>query len=200
MPGIRSVAPAAGTMRVGSGCLRPVEHAARAPAAAAALRQRHGHEGRAVALEAAHVEVAAGLVDGGLAAELGVDRLQAQAVRLDAAVAAALADPLVDHDLEAGPGQQAPLAVAPLLGRALLVVDEHGDARDGPQVLLRLDDVVAVASPSRPWAATMPRYLPGSSVVMMTSFTPSLSSLDATAGTGSRPVASWPPVMATAPL
>ena len=51
-----------------------------------------------------------------------------------------------------------------------------------------------------PLGSGIPRYLPGSSVVMTTSLTPSASSLPATAGTGSRPVASWPPVMATAAL
>ena len=61
-----------------------------------------GHRGerRAVALQARHVEVAARLVDAGLAAVRRVDRLHRQAVALVAAVAAALADPLVDDDAE----------------------------------------------------------------------------------------------------
>ena len=58
---------------------------------------RDGHERGAVALDAAHVEVARVLVDARLAAERSLDRVHAQAVRDVAAVAAALADGLVDH-------------------------------------------------------------------------------------------------------
>ncbi len=44
------------------------------------------------------VLVAAGLVDGALAAEFGFERLHRDAVRFDAAIAAALADQLIDDD------------------------------------------------------------------------------------------------------
>ncbi len=76
----------------------------RAGAAAAWLDQQ---ERRAVALEAGQVGVAGRLVDAGLAAELGVHRLHGQARRDLAAVAAALAHPLVDHDLLGGRRQLA---------------------------------------------------------------------------------------------
>ena len=83
----------------------------RAPARRSATRRRGGvalpspsspaydrQERRAVALEAGEVLVAGGLVDPRLAAELGLDRQDRQAGRLLAAVAAALADALVDPD------------------------------------------------------------------------------------------------------
>ena len=60
-----------------------------------------GGERRAVALQARQVEVAARLVDARLAPVRRVDRLHRQAVALVAAVAAALAHPLVDDDAEA---------------------------------------------------------------------------------------------------
>ncbi len=159
----------------------------------------HRHEGGAVTLEAAGVDVAAGLVDDRLAAELGVDRMEREAVRLDAAVAAALAHALVDHDPEAGLLHPTALALAALLGRALLIVDEHGDSVDRAQLLLGLDDAVAVHHVDTAGTLT-PRYLPGSSVVMTTRLTPSASSIAATSGTGRTPAASWPPVIATAAL
>ena len=56
------------------------------------------HEARAEALEAGIVLVAGRLVDLALAAERGLDRLDRDAVGLDAAIAAALADQLVDED------------------------------------------------------------------------------------------------------
>ncbi len=63
---------------------------------------RHRGERRAVALHAREVEVAARLVDAGLATERRVDRLHREAVALGAAVATALADPFVDDDPEVG--------------------------------------------------------------------------------------------------
>ena len=57
-----------------------------------------GDEARAEALEAGEILVAARLVDGALAAELGLDRLHRDAVRLLRAIAAALAHQLVDED------------------------------------------------------------------------------------------------------
>ena len=71
-----------------------------APDRRRAARLGDGHEGRAVAVEAGVVVVARRLVDAGLAAELGVDGLHREAVALDAAVAAALADVLVDEDAQ----------------------------------------------------------------------------------------------------
>src|SRR6202007_887155 len=65
--------------------------------AARVLSALHGDEGRAEAVEAGIVLVAARLVDRPLAAELGLQRLDRDAVRGSAAVAAAFADQRVDH-------------------------------------------------------------------------------------------------------
>ena len=53
-----------------------------------------------------------------------------------AAVAAALADALVDDDLLRRVGRLAALARAAQLGGARLVVDQHGDAGDGGELAL----------------------------------------------------------------
>ena len=103
-------------------------------------------EARAESLQAAEVLVAGGLVDAPLAAELGLDRLDGHAVAGHAAIAAALADQLVDHHALVGVGIAAMLAAAALLGGAGLVVDQGGDARHlaqpplhGVQLLARMD-------------------------------------------------------------
>src|SRR6185312_10601330 len=93
---------------------------------------------------AAVVDVAGGLVHAGLAAELGRHRLHRQAVGLATAVSAALADPLVDEYPGLRLGDLAPLALAALLGGALMVVHEHGDAWCGRENPLRLGDPGAV--------------------------------------------------------
>ena len=108
------------------------------------LLGHHGEERGAVPGEAGVVLVARGLVDLGLAAELGLDRLHRQAVGLHAAVAAAFAHPLVDDDSLGRLDHDAALAVTPLLRRALLIVDQHGGACHLGQHLLRLDDALAV--------------------------------------------------------
>src|SRR6185503_4675812 len=74
-----------------------------------------GDEARAEALEAGVVLVARGLVDRALAPVLGLEGLDRQAVRLHAAVAAALAYHLVDHHAPGGVGVLVPLAPAALL-------------------------------------------------------------------------------------
>src|SRR5262249_52970302 len=104
----------------------------------------HRDEARAVALETGEVLVARALVDAALAAELGLDRLDRNAVRLHRAVAAALTHALVDDDAPVGLGKLAALAQAARLGRAGLVVDERGDALDLAQRLLDRIQVVAV--------------------------------------------------------
>src|SRR6202035_5766078 len=78
--------------------------------AALQLRALDRDEGRAEALHAGEVLVAARLVDGALAAELGLERLHRDAVRLHAAVAAAFAHELVDDDALGGIGELAALA------------------------------------------------------------------------------------------
>ena len=99
-------------------------------------------ERRAVALDARVVEVARGLVNAGLGPQLRVDGLNRQAVALGSAVAAALAHGLVDEDALGRGGAQAPLAFASLLGRALLVVDQHRHAGRVPQGDLGLVEAV----------------------------------------------------------
>ena len=88
----------------------------------------HGHEARAEAVEAGIVLVAGGLVDHALAAPLGLHRLDGDAIGCEPAIAAALADGLVDEDALGGIGIEAPLAPAALLGRAGLIIDQHRDA------------------------------------------------------------------------
>ena len=146
-----------------------------------------GHEGerRAVTLETGHVEVAARLVDAGLAAVVRHHRLHGEAVALVAAVPAALADPFVDDDPEVRLGQLAPAAGTTLLGGAGLVVDEHGHAGDGGERFLGLDQPGAVphGDPRRRAGRSRRRRSPArSSVVTMTRWTPSRSSSCTTLG------------------
>ena len=114
-----------------------------------------GDEARAEALQAGVVLVAGVLVDAALAAELGLDRLHAQAVALHAAVAAAFADQLVDHHALGRVDHRAALAAAPLLGGAGLVVDQDRAAFDLAQLALHRVELVAVVhrrrrAPGRP--------------------------------------------------
>src|SRR6185503_9008575 len=112
------------------------------------LAARHNRdERRAVALQAGVIFVARRLVDLSLAAELGLDRLDAQAVRLRAAVAAALADRLVDEYARRRIGRFAALAQAAQLGGAGLVVDQRRHARRRAQHALGLIQPVAVPDP-----------------------------------------------------
>ena len=106
-------------------------------------RALHGHEGGAEPFEAGEVLVARGLVDGALAPEFGVDRHQRHAVRLHAAVAAALADVRVDEHAAVGVGKGALLAPPALLGRAGLDVDDGRDAGRVAQLALDLLHPVA---------------------------------------------------------
>ena len=81
----------------------------------------------------------------GLAAELGLDRLHGQAVGLHAAVAAALADPLVDHDAHRAARRPRPRLRSRRFSAAhcwswMSTVTPV----DLAQRLLRLDDPVAV--------------------------------------------------------
>src|SRR5690606_7282085 len=97
----------------------------------AQLAAFYRHEARAEALEAGVVLVARRLVDSPLATEHGLDRLDRNAGRLHVAVAATFADEFVDEHPSRGVGEAGlavdnPLAAAPLLRCAGLVVDEHG--------------------------------------------------------------------------
>ena len=109
------------------------------------LARHDGDERGTVALEAGEVLVAGGLVDVGLAAELGLDRDHREARGLLAAVAAALAYALVDPDALLRLRGLAALAVAAQLGGALLVVDQDGHALDLGELLLRGEQLLAVA-------------------------------------------------------
>src|SRR3546814_16518734 len=82
---------------------------------------------RAEAVQAGEVLVAGRLVDNPLAAQLGLDRLDRDAVRLHAAVAAALADQLVAEDALVRVGEGAALAPAALLrGTGLRSAERRG--------------------------------------------------------------------------
>ena len=94
------------------------------------LRAMHRHEGRAEALHAGEVLVAVRLVDLPLASELGLDRLHGHAVGLHGAIAAGLADEIVDDDALVRIRKLVPFAPPTLLGRAGLVVD-HAPSRPG---------------------------------------------------------------------
>ncbi|MFC7542731.1 hypothetical protein ACFQU2_29150 [Siccirubricoccus deserti] len=123
-----------------------------------------GDEGGAEALDATQILVAGALVDLALAAELGLDRLHREAVGGAGAIAAILADPRVDrhalHRLRLG----AALALAAPLRRALLVVDQHGDAGDLAQLPLHRIQVAAVVvgdALRHPLIALVPRRIVG---------------------------------------
>src|SRR5215467_15078646 len=103
----------------------------------------HRHEGRAEAVHAGEVLVAIALVDLPLTAELGLERLDRHAVARVRAVAAALANGVVDEHALGGIGEGAALAPAALLGGTGLVVDQHGEPGNVAQ--LALDGIELVA-------------------------------------------------------
>src|SRR5207248_5263468 len=75
-----------------------------------------GDEARAESLQAGIILVARGLVDGALATELGLERLDREAIRLHAAIAAAFTDHLVDDHAPGGIGKLLALSAPALLG------------------------------------------------------------------------------------
>src|SRR5690606_35654391 len=83
----------------------------------------HSDQARAEALEAGEILVAAALVDAALAAQLGLDRLHAQAVGLHGAVAATFADLFVDHHAPCQGGLGPALATSAQFSGASLLVD-----------------------------------------------------------------------------
>src|SRR5262249_33698127 len=94
--------------------------------------------------DAGKILVAVGLVDLALAAELGIERLYRDAVRRDGAIAAALADQVIDEDALGRIGIDAALAPPPLFGRAGLVVDQDRKPFDLAQFPLHLVHLAAV--------------------------------------------------------
>ena len=99
----------------------------------------------------------------------------------------------------AGVGHAA-AALAPLLGRALLVVDQHGHARHRGQLLLAVDQSVAMADLDRPAAAgpAGTGRVVGGHDDRGAPLRPAASATRP--GTGIPPTGSWPPVIATAEL
>src|ERR1700730_8327473 len=108
------------------------------------LRAVDGDEGGAETFEAAKVLVAAGLIDAALAPELGLERLHRDAIRLHAAIPAALAHELVDDHALLGSRIEPALAAPAILRRAGLIVDQHARARHGGEVPLHPHQLVAV--------------------------------------------------------
>ena len=100
-------------------------------------------EARAEALHAGIVLVAVRLVDLALAAKRRLERLHGHAVGFHGAVAAALADEIVDEDALRRIRVQAALAAPTFFGRAGLIVDQHGEAGRLPQGALHLVELVA---------------------------------------------------------
>src|SRR5262249_13750166 len=115
-----------------------------------------GEEGRTVTLEAGVVLVARRLMDLGLAAELRLHRLHGQTVRLDSAVAAALAHRLVDEHAQGRIRQLAALAQPSLLRRASLVVDQRGHSGSLAQDALGLLESIPVPDVDMPRPADVP--------------------------------------------
>ncbi|CFP47906.1 Uncharacterised protein [Bordetella pertussis] len=112
--------------------------------ALARLAAHDRDEAGAESLHARIVLVAAGLVDGALTAVRGLQRHYRQAIRLHAAIAAVLADGAVDQQAARRIRELVLLAAPALLGRAGLVVDQHGDAGRGAQLALHRVQVAAV--------------------------------------------------------
>ena len=94
------------------------------------MAQLDRHEGGTVALQARVVHVARALVDAGLAAVLGCDRHDRQAVGFNAAIATPLADGFIDIDPLGWGLQDSPLALPAFFRRALLIEDDDADPLD----------------------------------------------------------------------
>ena len=103
-----------------------------------------GHKTRAKAFDAGDVFVTRALVDLALAAKVGFQRFDADAIALCAAVAAAFADQLVNHHAHRRVDQRAALAAAAFFGGAGLVVNDDGGALDLPEFALYAVEFVAV--------------------------------------------------------
>ena len=100
-------------------------------------------EARAESLQAGVVLVAGGLVDGALATELGLERLDRKAIRLDAAIAAAFTDHLVDDHAPGRVGEFAALPAPAFLGGAGLHVDDRRHAFFLAQLALHCVELLA---------------------------------------------------------
>src|SRR6185312_11109635 len=96
----------------------------------------YGDEARAKTLDAGKVLVAVRLVDPPLAAQFSLQRLHRDAVGDCRAIAAALANTLIDEDALVRIRVKTALAAATLLRRAGLVVDQDREALDLAQAPL----------------------------------------------------------------
>ncbi len=103
-----------------------------------------GYETGAEAVYTRVILVAARLVDGSLAAEFRFLRHDREAIRFNRAITAPFANQIVDHHALEGVRKGAAPAAAAFLRGAGLVVDEHGHAFFGAQLLLHLHQIVAV--------------------------------------------------------
>src|SRR5262249_17013572 len=106
----------------------------------------NGNEGRAKALQAGIVLVAGRLVDGALAPELRLQRLDRDAVRLHRAVAATFADGRIDQHAARRIFHQAALAAAaPFAGAGL----DEDDRRSALELAALLHDRVELVAMTR---------------------------------------------------
>ena len=160
-----------------------------------------GDEGRAEPLQTRQVGVATRGRNPALAAVFGVHRLDRDAVRLRGAIAAILADALVDADLHFRHRHRAALAAATLLRGADLVVDDHGQAGIGGTFGPEFASVPRVPWRPMPGGRSLAAgRRAGSSATMTILVTPSAQTCRAISMTVGPPSAGWPPVIATASL
>ena len=148
MPYGRSSAGRGGSGRPAAGSLSSPPSRPRLGGAVGGAARRgaaHGDEARAEAAQARQVVVARALVDLALGAQRGGQRPHRDAVRLRGAVAAAFADGGVDqHARGRRRGVGGALALAPRLGGAGLLVDQHRQPAQLAQLALHRVERVAV--------------------------------------------------------
>ena len=113
-------------------------------------------------------------------------RVEAHAVRLPHAIAAAFADVLVDHQAQRRLFQLAARTLAALLGGALLIVDDDRDAGDLFQLAQHVRQIVAIAHGRRCPPASRRAYFSRSSASTTVLRTPSASSFRVRSGIGQR--------------
>ena len=91
-----------------------------------------GDKARAKTFETRVILVTARLIDSPLAPKLSLDRYHRKAIRRSRAIAAALADEVVDHNALGGIGKPPAAPTAALLGGTSLIVDDCGNPCDFP--------------------------------------------------------------------
>ena len=104
----------------------------------------NGNEARTEPVDARVILVARGLIDRPLAAKLRLDRRDRYAIRLDAAIAAALAHEVIDDDALCRIGKLAALATTPFFSRARLIVEKNRAAGRFAQLALYRVERVAM--------------------------------------------------------